>query len=233
MTASVNIFYEAAVVTASVNKDWPPQLMLGIYWGGFFPCPPLRLFKRSLFISFCSKWLFIFYIKFLWLIASMHATYLVFASTTIQNFYMEDQSFKSRSQQNEHVFIYNIISKRMLPYNISIFKFQLKLLLKKFPQQCTGYHLVIIRWLRSGQGIPWHVDTWITVWYGPLIPREIKWLGPRFWPKTKTKLAQAGLFTPYPGPAHTLLPCVVDLDQVGMQQFGPFSLQGCSRERAC
>ena len=111
MTASVNIFYEAAVVTASVNKNWPPQLMIDIYWGGFFPCPPLRLFKRSQFISFCSKCLFIFYINFLWLIASMHATYLVFASTTIQNFYMEDQSFKSRSQQNEHVFIYNIISK--------------------------------------------------------------------------------------------------------------------------
>ena len=68
-----------------------------------------------------------------------------FVTTTLQNFYTEDQSFKSRSQQNEHVFIYNIISKRMLPYNISIFKFQLKLLLKKFPQQCTGYHLVIIR----------------------------------------------------------------------------------------
>ena len=51
---------------------------------------------------------------------------LVFASTTLQNFDTEDQSFKSRSQQKEHVFIYNIISKRMLPYNhlsISIFKF--------------------------------------------------------------------------------------------------------------
>ena len=68
---------------------------------------------------------------------SMHAyNLLVFASTTLQNFYAEDQLFMSRSQQNKHVFIYNVISKRMLPYNhhsISIFKFQLKILFKKIP----------------------------------------------------------------------------------------------------
>ena len=66
---------------------------------------------------------------------------LVFAGSTLQNFYTEDQLFKSRSEQNEYVFIYNVISKRMLPYNhitISIFKFQLKILFKKFSQQCAG-----------------------------------------------------------------------------------------------
>ena len=68
--------------------------------------------------------------------------------------------------------------------------------------------------------------------------------GPEILAQDKTKLAHAGLFTlgllhiqslqPYPGPAHTLLPCVVDLDQVGMQQFGPFSLQRReSIEHAC
>ena len=58
---------------------------------------------------------------------------------------MEDQLFKSHSQQNKYVFIYNVISKRMLPFNhlsISIFKFQLKILFKKFPQQRAGYHQV-------------------------------------------------------------------------------------------
>ena len=66
---------------------------------------------------------------------------LVFAGSTLQNFYTEDQSFKSRSEQNEYVFIYNVISKRILPYNhitISIFKFQLKILFKKFSQQRAG-----------------------------------------------------------------------------------------------
>ena len=62
--------------------------------------------------------------------------------------------------------------------------------------------------------------------------------GPEILAQDKTKLAHAGLFTlgllhiqslqPYPGPAHTLLPtCVWTylVDQAGMQQFGPFSLQ--------
>ena len=46
---------------------------------------------------------------------------LVFVSTTLQNFHMDDQSFKSRSQQNEHVFIYNAIRKRMLSYDHSLY----------------------------------------------------------------------------------------------------------------
>ena len=51
----------------------------------------------------------------------------------------------SRSQQNKYVFKYNVIIKRILPFNhlsISIFKFQLKIMFKKFPQQRVEYHLV-------------------------------------------------------------------------------------------
>ena len=73
------------------------------------------------------------------------------------NFYTEGQSFKNRSQQNEHVFIYNVISKRMLSYNhlsIFIFKCQFKILFRKFPQVTRkvspSYYYI---WVRLGYSV--------------------------------------------------------------------------------
>ena len=102
---------------------------------------------------FCSKKIrpSIYFLHWFSVTNSIHAcNLLAFASTTLQNFYTEDQWFKSRSQQNEHVFIYNVFSKRILSYNhlrISTFKFQLKILFRKSPQQRVGYHLVMYRFM--------------------------------------------------------------------------------------
>ena len=51
--ACVNRFYEAVSVTVSVNRKWPPLLMMGINRGGYFLCPPKSSKKMLLLISFC------------------------------------------------------------------------------------------------------------------------------------------------------------------------------------
>ena len=72
---------------------------------------------------------------------------LVFVSIMLQNFYTEDQSFKSRPQQNEHVFIYNIISKECCHTISLVFlfsNFNLKLFLKNSRSNTLGITYLII-----------------------------------------------------------------------------------------
>jgi hypothetical protein len=90
---------------------------------------------------------------------NIHACNLsIFASIMLQNphsinTWMVNHLRVIPSQQNAHVFMYDIACKRMLlPFNclsVSALKFDHKILFRKISQQHVGFHLVIYRYART------------------------------------------------------------------------------------